>query len=1390
MKGRILLSVSVLSAIIASVAVNAAPIADKPLFMGTAVKPNLLFTIDDSGSMDSEILINTNDGSLWFRNDLGSFINDDGSFVFKGDRIRYGYLFPNGYNVPYDGSRVRSDIHPVPPIKPYAFIRSPHYNFAYYDPTVTYEPWPTYGGFSFTDVDPTAAPWDPVFREDTFTVDLTNTLSSSSGNWLFLIGYNNMVCDDFGSTPSSNNGACSINFKAYDYFPATYYVIDTTSTYTYRKDSTDPNSYQLDSNQSIILESVDADLTAPMQLYDANSIHAERASQNDYIGTPVGNNSTSLPPTGADATFTFQQSGTVKIWIRRLMANDSQDALWLNLENHDATQITTTDITPWSSVSGEAWNHWNEGHANLPNRYESSWQWEQWAEVNLVGNDHTLRIRNSESGSLIDQVLITTNTQLTPKGPVEYNQGQLNEQRECSGQLKPQHYQEFIADPTRFTGIDAIGPDGSCLRKIEIRPSTASFPSGRSYSEEIQNFANWFTYYRKRHLAMRGGLARAMNGMTGIRTDILHINQRDANRNMLDVNMQDFDISQDSFLEKNYKNVGSTETPLREALNHAGEQYMRTDADAPVTDACQRNYTLLFTDGYTSDTNFVSVGQTDGAAGTPFADGYSNTLGDIAHFYYETNIRPDLPAGQIPMNNACRQPGASPVLDCNADLHMTTFTVGLGTYGSIFGVTHQNVQDAVDIPLSWPNVNASQDLTQVDDLYHAAVNGRGEIFNAKNTAELSDVLSRAIEQMIQEAGSSSSAAVNSNVLGDESLAYSASFDALEWSGNIQALSLNPTTGEPETVIWDAAEQLNRQSPNSRTILTYSNAGASNLYDGVAFTWDNLSQAQQDDLNQSPSGVIDTLGESRLAFIRGDRGLEGSEFRVRSSLLGDITNSSPVFVGAPQQAWPDEEPFGSANKRYSEFMASNLNRQPMIYVGANDGMLHGFDASAAGGQEKIAYIPESVFSTESKRGLHYLTNPNYDHQSYVDLSPAVADVFIKTAPTGIENWRTILIGGLRGGGKGIFALDITDPEQFSEATASEVVLWEFSEKHDSDMGNLIHQPTVAMMNNNQWAVIFGNGYNAGSTNLFILFIESGLDGWQVGDYVKIPTSSTTGLSAPAVADLDGDKKADRIYAGDLEGNLWVFDVSSSDESQWQLANFAQGTPGLPLFKAEINNTAQPITAPPKLMRNLTQASSSDNAPNIIAVFGTGKYFSPSDPTSSAAQSFYGVWDAGKNGLSRDALISRSITESSDIRNVAGIEIDWANHSGYYLDLPSSGERVVTSPYIIQDIVFFNTMMPNPSRCEAGGKGWLMSIDAITGKDPKQPAYDTNEDGIVDTNDTVNSGRLVDVGIPSTSAFMEGVQLTATTEGELLNHTILSNESGREGRLGWVEKFKRQ
>lgn len=459
------------------------------------------------------------------------------------------------------------------------------------------------------------------------------------------------------------------------------------------------------------------------------------------------------------------------------------------------------------------------------------------------------------------------------------------------------------------------------------------------------------------------------------------------------------------------------------------------------------------------------------------------------------------------------------------------------------------------------------------------------------------------------------------------------------------------------------------------------------------------------------------------------------------------------------------------------------------------MLHGFDADT--GEEVMAYIPHNLFSSSAGKGLHYLTDKAYSHLFYVDQGPTVSDVYIKTTTSGTVEWKTILVGGQEAGGRGLFALDITNPNAFSEdgTVADNTVMWEFTDADDSNLGYTFSKPAIALMNNGKWAAIVGNGYNdtntlandGGEAKLFILYLEGGLDGvWTPGtDYLEITTKagSTTdrnGLGTPAAVDLDGNGTVDRVYAGDLQGNMWAFDLSDTAENNpnWKVA-YSQGTTPKPLFTAKnAAGTAQPITTKPSVVRHPTipNNSSPSNAPNLLVLFGTGQYLVDGDKTNTSTQSFYGVWDKGDKALVRSNLVAQTFLTgfASDARVLSDNTVDYSTKYGWYIDLDSAsaatGERVVVNPKVRGDYVFFNTMTPNNAACSFGGSSWLMAAKLTNGGRPSDSVFDYTNNNEVDAGDKLPATVTTTVVTTATTI------TTNTTVGGVTTTTVTSNTTG--------------
>jgi type IV pilus assembly protein PilY1 len=775
----------------------------------------------------------------------------------------------------------------------------------------------------------------------------------------------------------------------------------------------------------------------------------------------------------------------------------------------------------------------------------------------------------------------------------------------------------------------------------------------------------------------------------------------------------------------------------------------------------------------------------------PYKDADSATLADNAFYYWVNDLRTDLP-NEVPtlMRDPLPHPVTGEVVDNPRNdpatwQHMVNFTVGFGVDGNL---DFPNDYDAL------LNGTKSWGSNRIDDLWHAAINSRGVYLNAKDPQDLVDAFTVTLKEVLGRTSSGAAVALDSNSLGTDSRLYQARFNSGDWSGTVLAFDIDETSGAvltPEA--WDAGALLTTKVAGSgwdvsRSVITFDGTS------GVPFRWANLSPDMQAELNKNGQGIADIAGseqgQARLEYLRGSDEHEGAgnDYRVRAgSKLGDIVSSAPAFVGAPAFNYPDNLESAS----YSTFRTANQNRAPMLYVGANDGMLHGFNAND--GQELIAYVPRAVYPD-----LTQLTSPAYAHRFYVDGAPTAGDVFYASA------WHTVLVGGMRKGAQAIYALDVTDPIQLNEGNAGNLVLWEFTDANDADLGFTYSRPAIVRMANGRWAAVFGNGYNntaadgnastSGNAVLFVVDVEDGSLIRKIDTTIGTAADPTAGsrpngLATAAPVDVDGDRTIDYIYAGDLFGNMWKFDVRDASAANWGIAYG-----GSPFYVAKDGaGVVQPITTRPEVSLHPVFESGSDFFANggYMIYFGTGQYLETSDNVTTGAQTqtFYGIWDADKTTLppafDRTNLLAQQISDEGMITvNSVQVEarlttnqgpVPWradplvndGNDMGWFLDLintgasplDNQGERQVTTPVLRPDgRIVFTTLIPSGSNCEFGGTGWLMELDATDGSRLGDPPFDFDNDGVFDVVDfgvvtsVVPSGVRSTGGAPATPAIL--------------------------------------
>ncbi|OGT89368.1 MAG: hypothetical protein A2514_15580 [Gammaproteobacteria bacterium RIFOXYD12_FULL_61_37] len=1007
---------------------------------------------------------------------------------------------------------------------------------------------------------------------------------------------------------------------------------------------------------------------------------------------------------------------------------------------------------------------------------------------------------------------------------------------------------------------------------------TVSATSGPGSTDERTNFANWYSYYNRRIYIMKAAASRAFANLSdNFRVSHQTINRPKAADNM--TTMTKFTGTERTNFYTWLFNVGASGgTPLRAAMQRAGA-YLETAVpwrETPSVStspeiACRQSFHVMMTDGYWNGAAGVN-GNVDNSSQTlpandynitsyspraPYKDNNSSFLADNAFHYWYRDLRPTL-ANEVPTHMV----DLSSDIDGDGDVdisdqfwnpandpakwqHMVNFTVGLGVNGQ--RIYPDDYAALLAGTKTWPN-------DEIDDLWHAAIDSRGKYFSASNAEEMVTSFTEAIQSIVDRTGSSAPVALSVGSISSNSLLFQAKFDTAGWKGHLLAYRISngsncgsaPVGAICSGALWDAACRLDggacaatggsfTASPTFSNRMAFTLNSSTGL--GVRFAWDKLSTSQQDSLRDpdGPAGPLPadtvTYGQNRLNFLLGDDSNEtnnGGVFRNRTTILGDIIYSNPVYVGAPGRYYESKPDFAEGAS-YHTFKTSKAARNPMVYVGANDGMLHGFDTSD--GVEKLAYLPKETFFN-----LWKLSRPDYLHTNYVDGPLAEGDVYYDKA------WHTLLVGGLGLGGQGYFALDVTDPANFTFSNEQHIPRWEFTDADDADLGYSYGKPQIVRLRNGVWAAVFGSGFDntegsdghlstTGNAAVFIVNIKTGVLIKKLDTGVG-RSADPTGQSRPNAilgvtpVDMDGDYVTDRLYAGDLFGNLWVWDLSKSNPNQWRMAH---GN-GVPLFIARnAAGTAQPITTTPVVTKH-------PYSWGAVVYFGTGKFYGTSDMSDTSVQSFYGIWDAvedikgrsPRTNITRASLLKQSVVSvnltqfgATHARIVSDCGITWDDYDGtvdsvnvstfaaeckvnnkevlgWYMDLPESGERVHQEATVRNGRVIYVTVTPSVNTCQSGGSSWLMEVDATDGSRLPTTVFDYNGDGVFTQDDMVadgsggvvvgsgiqrdGSGIFTKPGIVADPGSSSETKFTSTSSGQVVS---VKESSGLNQQRSWRE-----
>lgn len=860
--------------------------------------------------------------------------------------------------------------------------------------------------------------------------------------------------------------------------------------------------------------------------------------------------------------------------------------------------------------------------------------------------------------------------------------------------------------------------------RVDIVSTVNSYPgpngTTRTYAQEMTNFANWYAWYRTRMQMTKSGVGRAFANIRGTpntsdasdknyfhaRVGLSTISNTGTSDGSEFLKIDNFDTSQKStWFSRLYAIAPGGGTPLPGALAKAGRMYAGKLSVDPVQYSCQRNFSILSTDGYwnsvtssygpTREDGSTKVGDLDSAT-TVMRPAYeknatANTLADVAYYYYSTDLRPG--SCSVCTDNVVPAGTKKDEDDVAQHQHMTTFTIGLGVDGTL---TYQDgyktsttgdYQGLKQGTTNWPAVDSAvDDERKIDDLWHAAVNGRGTYFSARDPDSLINGLTTALGSIEAVTGSGAAAATSSlePVEGDNAI-YIANYTTVAWTGELSAYTVDLGTGAiSSSTTWKAASLLDGKvaaDSDTRTIYIAKDGALTSFTHANLTTeqkaWFNNNQlSQYTDLSSSDKTAA--TADNLVKYLRGQNRYEDQDrpadfaysrlYRDRTTTLGDIIHAQPVYVKVPQYEFTDSG--------YAAFKTAQAARTAMVYVAANDGMLHAFDALT--GQETWAFVPPQVMPN-----LWRLADKDYagNHRFFVDGPLTVSDVQIGGA------WKTILVGGLGKGGRGYYALDITNP-------GAPQFLWSISADDQPNLG-YSYAPAVITKVNGVWSVLLSSGYNNvqegskytaadGKGHLLVVNAASGVVNMSIGTGVG-STGNPSGLgrmNARTVGDFNLDNSSETAYAGDLEGNLWRFNLLTAAASK----------------VIDLGNS-QPITAAPEL---------GEIGGKPLLFFGTGRYLGEGDLTLNQTQALYGLVDNGST-LSKASLVQQVVSGSSISNN----PVDWTTNGGWYVNLPDSKERVHLEAKLIMGTLVFASTVPEASECQPGGYSHLFFLDYRTG-----------------------------------------------------------------------------
>lgn len=812
-------------------------------------------------------------------------------------------------------------------------------------------------------------------------------------------------------------------------------------------------------------------------------------------------------------------------------------------------------------------------------------------------------------------------------------------------------------------------------------------------------------------------------------------------------------------------------TPLQGTLASAKSYFSSSyqNQSSPIAYSCQQNFVMLVTDG-------LPTGKSDGTM-------------------YSSSDR----------TNTCTW--STSTNSCTSGNFGTAANDAITAITNLRSTSNSNKNTPYDIQTyvvalgdTVANANAVSVMNAM-----AYNGGTGSALFATDSTGLNSAINSITTDITAKVGASAAVAVaNAHVTSTNNATYTTNYNSGTWTGDLNAYPIDINTGTVGTTsLWtsgSAQYQLDNRTSANRLIATSVDTvgaiGGVQFQPTTATTATKLSSAQQTLLNTPTT----TDGAAVVAYLRGDRSGETSgTYRARAHLLGDLVNAEPLVAPPPSANYADSGYMGSS----TTFKETNASRQIMVYQGSNDGMLHAFNATT--GAEQWAYIPNLVIAN-----LNNLSSKsNFTHKYYVDSTPALGDVDFRNTDsatgTNTPNWHSIVVGGLGKGGRGYYALDVTAPIASTEASVASKVLWEFPNSANSstvtqNTGYSFGKPIIVKTAADGWVVLVTSGYNngtnagdSGGDGLGHLFVLNPRNGALIKDIpttgcTTTPTSTPCGLAqiSAYVANPDQDMTTDYVYGGDLMGNLWRFNLTGSI-SQWSVAKLAVLKDG--------SGATQPVTTSPEL-----SSITIGGTPTRFVYVGTGQYLGDSDvPTSSTAnshasqtQTIYGLVDTLTSTFSdpvRSVLQQQTLTVNTNgTSSISNNTVDYTTKKGWYIDLPTTGERVNTDPTLVSNVLAFTSNIPSTQICVPGGSSWLYYINYQTGGTTDLSSTTTLADGSTVTwNGGLSLGntlasRPIIIQLPSGQIDA----LIRKSDGTTVSQTVpVATSSMTKGRVSWRE-----